>query len=199
MYACAGCDARECVKGMKNPPEGCPGLTEAVAQTTPDYQEEATLRIARVSGKIAPDHSRSRLEQTMAFARECGFERLGLAFCVSFCREAAIVARVLRENGFAVESVMCKVGGLPRDTVGLPGTGRPMCNPLAQARLLNERKTDLNIVMGLCVGHDTLFLQHSQAPATVLAVKDYANDHNPLSGIRCKQAGRCPAPTSGLT
>ena len=37
--------------------------------------------------------------------------------------------------------------------------GVHMCNPILQAEKLNEQQTDVNIVMGLCVGHDSLFLQ----------------------------------------
>ena len=35
-----------------------------------------------------------------------------------------------------------------------------------------EDDTELNIVIGLCVGHDSLFISHSKAPCTVLATKD---------------------------
>ena len=64
-----------------------------------------------------------------------------------------------------------------------PGTIEVICNPIAQSKLLNKEKTDLNIVIGLCVGHDTLFFKYSQAPVTVLAVKDRVLAHNPLGAI----------------
>lgn len=58
-----------------------------------------------------------------------------------------------------------------------------MCNPIAQARLLNKAETDLKIILGLCVGHDSLFLSYAEAPVTVLAVKDRVLAHNPLGAI----------------
>lgn len=58
-----------------------------------------------------------------------------------------------------------------------------MCNPIGQAKLLNDRKTDLNIILGLCVGHDSLFIKYSDAPITVLAAKDRVLGHNPLAAI----------------
>lgn len=58
-----------------------------------------------------------------------------------------------------------------------------MCNPIAQAQLLNDCHTDFNIALGLCVGHDSLFFRYSQAPATVLAVKDKVLAHNPLGAL----------------
>ena len=58
-----------------------------------------------------------------------------------------------------------------------------MCHPVAQARILALSGTELNILLGLCVGHDALFLQHSGAPCTVLAVKDRVTGHNPLAAV----------------
>ena len=37
---------------------------------------------------------------------------------------------------------------------------------------LNKEETDLNILVGLCVGHDSLFYKYSKAPVTTLVVKD---------------------------
>lgn len=47
----------------------------------------------------------------------------------------------------------------------------------------NEAKTDLNVVVGLCIGHDSLFFKYSEAPVTVLAVKDRILAHNPLGAV----------------
>jgi len=62
-----------------------------------------------------------------------------------------------------------------------PGTFEPACNPVAQAKLLNEAKTDMNIIVGLCVGHDMLFAKYSTAPVTTIVVKDRVTGHNPVS------------------
>ena len=58
-----------------------------------------------------------------------------------------------------------------------------MCNPLGQARALDQAGTELNLLLGLCVGHDSLFMKHSVAPVTVLAAKDRVLGHNPLAAI----------------
>jgi uncharacterized metal-binding protein len=63
------------------------------------------------------------------------------------------------------------------------GTDEAMCNPIFQAKLLNHSKTEFNILMGLCVGHDSLFFKNAEAPTTVLAVKDRVTGHNPLAAI----------------
>ena len=93
--------------------------------------------------------------------------------------------QVLKKNGFTVNSVVCKNGSIPKEFLRIqeqeklrPNTYEPMCNPIGQAMALNKSQTDLNIILGLCVGHDTLFIKYSQAPVTVLAVKDRVLGHN---------------------
>ena len=55
------------------------------------------------------------------------------------------------------------------------------CNPAAQALLLNKAKTDMNIIVGLCVGHDITFTHLSKAPVTTFIAKDRSNPHNPAA------------------
>lgn len=78
----------------------------------------------------------------------------------------------------------------PKSVVGLKNeqtlsgcAEETMCNPIGQALLMNEQKTECNILLGLCVGHDTLAMKYLEAPTTVLAVKDRVTGHNPLSAI----------------
>ena len=74
---------------------------------------------------------------------------------------------------------------LPEEDKIKPGTFEPMCNPVLQARYLNRAGTDLNIVIGLCVGHDALFNKHSEAPVTTLIAKDRVLGHNPVAALYC--------------
>ena len=118
------------------------------------------------------------------------FERLGLAFCIGLAKEAGIVEQILRDRGFEVVSVLCKAGRTSKNMIGITddekiykGTDEAMCNPIFQAELLNHSKTEFNILLGLCVGHDSLFFKHAEAPTTVLAVKDRVTGHNPLAAI----------------
>ena len=41
----------------------------------------------------------------------------------------------------------------------------------------------MNILVGLCVGHDMLFTKHSKAPVTTFIVKDRVLAHNPAGAI----------------
>ncbi|TFG62362.1 MAG: DUF1847 domain-containing protein, partial [Nitrospirales bacterium] len=91
---------------------------------------------------------------------------------------------------FEVVSICCKAGKSSKEIIGITddekifkGTDESMCNPIFQAKTLNSEAVDFNILLGLCVGHDTLFFQYSDIPTTVLAVKDRVTGHNPLAPI----------------
>ena len=79
---------------------------------------------------------------------------------------------------------------MPKSSIGLTDAdtlsgcaNEVMCNPIGQALLMNQEQTQFNILLGLCVGHDTLALKYLEAPVTVLAVKDRVAGHNPLAPI----------------
>ena len=55
------------------------------------------------------------------------------------------------------------------------------CPPVA--RVCRERRTDFNIVLGLCVGHDSLFYRYSEALVTTFVAKDRALAHNPVAAL----------------
>lgn len=54
-----------------------------------------------------------------------------------------------------------------------------MCNPAGQADFLNNHGTELNISMGLCVGHDMIFSKKSDGFVTNLFDKDFTNNNSP--------------------
>ncbi len=131
-----------------------------------------------------------RLEEVTDFAIKMDYKRLGLAFCIGLRTEAAVVEKIFSGKDFEVVSVACKVGQIPKESIGVhaeqqlsPGGSETMCNPILQAFILNSEKTDFNVLLGLCVGHDSLFFKYAQAPCTVLAVKDRVLGHNPLAAV----------------
>ena len=50
------------------------------------------------------------------------------------------------------------------------------------ARIRGE-KTELNIALGLCVGHDSMFYKYSEAPVTTLSAKDRLLCHASLGPL----------------
>jgi uncharacterized metal-binding protein len=119
------------------------------------------------------------------------YRKIGIAACVGLMPETGVFSRILTEKGIESYTVGCKIGAVDKTAVGVPnekklnkGCGHEsMCNPITQARKLAALNTDFNIVIGLCVGHDTLFLQHSKAPVTVMIVKDRVLGHNPIAAL----------------
>ena len=124
------------------------------------------------------------------FADKMVYQLLGLIFFVGLASEAKAVDKFYSQRGFEMVSVACKAGRTPKEAIGLneeqkilPNTSEPMCNPIFQADILNNEKVDFNIIMGLCVGHDSLVIKYLEAPITVLAVMDRLMGHNPLAAF----------------
>ena len=129
-----------------------------------------------------------RLREIMEFSHLMGYKHLGLAFCRGLRKEAKETAKILRENGFTVSSVICKTGGMDKTEAGIEnkvhdGEFESMCNPIAQAKFLKDAKTDFNITLGLCVGHDSLFYKYSHVNATAFVTKDRVTGNNPLACV----------------
>jgi len=131
-----------------------------------------------------------RIQEIIEFAQKMKYKRLGFVFCVGLRKEARVVEKLFSSNGFEVVSVVCKVGRVPKEKIGVRddqkisiGHFEAMCNPVLQAFVLNEEKCEFNVIMGLCVGHDSLVFKYAEAPCTVLAAKDRLLGHNPLAAI----------------
>jgi uncharacterized metal-binding protein len=141
-----------------------------------------------IPGSDAINARWTRVEDTIAFAKLMEYKKVGMATCIGLLDETNRLAAILQAQGFKPVSVCCKSGSIDKLELGLaetekvrPNTFEPACNPVAQARLLNRAETDLNIIVGLCVGHDILFTKYSDAPVTTLVVKDRVAGHNPVS------------------
>lgn len=206
---CAECPVapsrKRCLQVDGRPPEGCPTEAQAaiLARAQLEYDRpdihrfalQASLQEAegyadRDRGYAHVRPCKPRILEIAEFARRMGYHRLGLVFCAGLAREARVVAEYYRGSGFTVVSVICKVGNVPKERLGVAddqkiAVGRPeaMCNPITQAMIVNAAGTELNILLGLCVGHDSLVLKYAEAPCTVLAVKDRLLGHNPLAAV----------------
>ena len=157
------------------------------------YEDSEVRRIAQASALVESEgYCRwTRVEEICAFAKKMGFTKIGIATCISFVDLARTLSGILESHGFEVASVACKNGGVPKEAIGLrdeekirPGTHESMCNPISQAELLNRAGCELNVVLGLCVGHDSLFFRHSTGLATTLVAKDRVLAHNPVGALQ---------------
>lgn len=176
---CSICKNQRCRKGRECYPEINGGIVNK-------YQERDDLEITRAAASVEANHYQqaTRLEETRLFAKEMGYTRLGIATCIGLVDEAQQIAQYLKRY-FEVYVIVCKNGGLLKNTLGLEQIEADkdefMCNPIGQALFLNQKETDLNIICGLCVGHDMLFTKYSAAPVTTIIVKDRVLAHNPAA------------------
>lgn len=185
-YTCAYCSKHSCHNGnLKDAPLNCPTKSEDFNNIVHEYKKIENYDIAKASAEIVMDNYgyKTRLQEIIDFSKKMNYQKIGLAFCVGLSEEAKVTAKILRRNNFEVESLICKIGKIDRKEIGILNCKVPMCNPIGQAKFFNKIHTDFNIVLGLCVGHDTLFFKYSKAPVTVFAVKDRVLAHNPLGVI----------------
>jgi uncharacterized metal-binding protein len=186
-----------------NRPGYCPTNRhgDIIDATLAEYKDESDdARLARMAAKVegmcyqkvegssAVTARWTRVEDTIALARLMGWRKIGIATCIGLLAETEQLSLILTAQGLEPLSICCKAGSIDKRELGLeeadkvrPGTFEPACNPIAQAEVLNSYGTDMNIIVGLCVGHDMLFTKHSTAPVTTLVCKDRVTGHNPIA------------------
>jgi uncharacterized metal-binding protein len=209
MASCADCPFKRadrlCIALDGKHPETCPTANhgDVVAQALKEYEKphirdfarEASVQEGegygdREKGYACVRPIKPRIIEIAEFARRMKYTRLGLVFCAGLVQEGKVVAEFYRSKGFEIASVICKVGQVPKETIGILdeqkiaiGRHETMCNPITQAMMMNKAGTQFNILLGLCVGHDSMIFKYSAAPCTVLAVKDRVFAHNPLAAV----------------
>ena len=193
VYLCDMCQSKPCRRGERDDfPPYCPGrqLSKEEALGLYDQQDLDSLREAAWVEANGYCHW-TRCEEIMAYAVRCGYNHLGLAFCAGLSKEAAAYAGILRVNGFLVSPLCCKNCSVPKQEAGIPPSSmvkggaeyEASCNPVGQAHFLMEAGCQLAIILGLCVGHDSLFIKHFDGPVTVLSAKDRVTGNAPLAPL----------------
>jgi uncharacterized metal-binding protein len=193
---CAECGLMSCYRREKDFPPFCltqngdaEELAEAVALYSGDGEDG---RVARAAAEVEGTYygKLTRVEEIIAFANRIGARRIGIATCIGLMEESRLFGKILKLHKLDFFTAICKVGSVDKTEIGLPekmkvapGRHESICNPILQARILNAEKTDLNVIVGLCVGHDSLFIKHSRALVTTLITKDRVLAHNPAGAL----------------
>jgi uncharacterized metal-binding protein len=204
---CAKCGIKNkiCRSPEGQGPAFCPTLhqKEVIGKATDEYAKPDILKFAYqasvqeaecyINRGVKPyvlHPTKPRVQEICEFAKKMGYRKLGIAFCAGLHSEALSLNQILEAQGFEVISVACKAGGTSKEEIGIKdgekiriGEFESMCSPIAQAMILNEEETEFNILVGLCVGHDSLFLKYSKAYCTVLVAKDRVLSHNPCAAL----------------
>lgn len=195
QLSCTSCSLLNCYRRDREFPGFC--LTTGAApmrdEITELYRGDGeTAALARAAAEIEGQYygKLTRVEEIVAFAKQLGAKKIGIATCIGLIREAQIFQQVLTAKGLEGYTVLCKVGSVDKTEVGIPpelkvqkGCFEAICNPVLQAKLLNEWQADFNVIVGLCVGHDSLFIRYSEAPVTTLITKDRVLGHNPAAAL----------------
>lgn len=190
--SCADCGVINCDVCNKTYPVFCPTVhmdKDFKAEVLSVYDEDNNKEIMQAAARVEYEGycKKTRVEETIDFAKKMGFKKLGIATCAGLISETRALTKILRSHGFEVYGVCCKCGAVPKTTVGIDEEcmeiGQNMCNPILQAKTLNKEETHMNIIMGLCVGHDSLFCKYSEAIVTTLVAKDRVLAHNPVGAL----------------
>ena len=177
---CARCENKKCRNG-----KDCFSKDNDHKQL---YQDSDIAKLHKAASAIEASYygKETRLGEIILFAKQLQYKRIGLAFCIGLSEEAKVIEEILSKH-FEVVSVCCKVCGIDKKDFDLPQilseNKEVMCNPAGQAQLLNDAGTQLNVLCGLCVGHDAILAKVSEAPVTTLIAKDRVLAHNPAGAI----------------
>ncbi|MHA1238196.1 MAG: DUF1847 domain-containing protein [Candidatus Odinarchaeia archaeon] len=190
---CSGCKIKSCrTAELEKLPKGCVTLKykRSLDIGVKEYETKKAREIFKTAAEIeVKGYMRwPRLMEIIEFCKRLNLRKIGIAFCVGLSWEAAQISEILENNGFEVSSVVCKVGAISKKELGIPSlrgdaSKEAACNPIGQAEILNKENTELNLIVGLCVGHDILFSMYSKAPVTTLIVKDRVLGHNPAAAL----------------
>lgn len=194
---CITCAVHKCKKGEKdNLPKFCPMRDESVyeeASLLLEKHKDFFVKCSVIEKKGYGNWPRVR--EIIEFIKDMNYKRIGLAFCSGFQKEAKMLSEIFQAHEIDLISVMCKTGGTDKTVSGIPeefklkpGKFEPHCNPIAQVLVLNKEETEFNIILGLCVGHDSLFMKYSEALCTTLVAKDRATGHNPVVALYLKDS-----------
>ncbi|MHA1532040.1 MAG: DUF1847 domain-containing protein, partial [Candidatus Heimdallarchaeota archaeon] len=159
-------------------PNGCPTIEkkDVFQNARKKLEDPEILKTSQVAAHVEVTGYMEwpRVQELIVFATKMGYKKLGMAFCIGLKEEAKVLTQILEKNDFEVVTGVCTIGSLQKKEMEIPdqdtfSTAEEVgCNPIGQAYFLNSENTDLNIVVGLCIGHDINFIKHSEAPTTVL-------------------------------
>jgi uncharacterized metal-binding protein len=188
---CDACRKRSC---QYDYPDGIPNwcmatsFADVLESTRKEYSKSDTIDIYKAAGAVTTNGygKWTRIQEAIEFAKELKLTKIGMASCGALFRELRMISELFTGAGFNVTSISCQVGKVSPEARGVPemqGQRSTTCNPIAQAEILNNAGTQLNFLLGLCMGHDVLFNRYSKAPVSTLIVKDRITGHNPIAAL----------------
>ena len=183
---CGLCQNKICLKGVEC--DKFYGVNSKKENIKHYLESDSDSRILNVSSKISKNIS--RLEEVSSYIDLMKIKVIGIGFCKGLQKEGKILHEYLTNRGVECHSVICGHAGIDNEELNLRKKNKDLfevsCNPYGQATIMNNLKTELNIALGFCIGHDILFSKYSQAPVTTLVVKDRVNKHCPGKALEIR-------------
>jgi len=184
-------------RGHESYPEGIPSWCVAgtyhdvLEKAKAEYATPSTRDIYMAAGKTTAKGYMKwpRIKEAIEFSKELRVKKVGLASCMSFIIELRQISELFVGAGFEVIGPACMLGRVDPRERGISEEFYAewgyylYCNPIAQAEIMNHLGTDLNFIIGLCMGHDILFTKYSKAPVSTLIVKDKVLGNNPSAAL----------------
>ena len=153
-----------------------------------EYHKEDIEKITNSASKLVDNKragSLSRLEEIVEYLKEMNIEKIGIAYCYGLESFAEKFTQYMKKNNIKVNAVSCTVDSVSETQLDNKKTKEVVsCNPIGQAKRLNESDVKLVVSIGLCLGHDIIFNKYLEKDHTVFAVKDRVFKHNPLKALK---------------
>ena len=185
------CAKQGCWRGND---EGIPQYCQAnnyldeLESSSKKYQQPEAIDIYKAASMVGQHNNgmTPRIKEALLLAKELKLNRIGFAVCTSMEWEMGHIKKLFTREGFQVFTASCQIGrvnAVSRGVSEVKDFVRSSCNPIAQAEILNSEDTQLNFILGLCMGHDILFNLYSKAPVSTLIVKDRVTGNNPAAAL----------------
>ncbi|MGW8178232.1 MAG: DUF1847 domain-containing protein [bacterium] len=174
---CLDCEERVCLKG-----EICQFSSRRPTRVKSDI-DQMLESAADIS--METERALCRVAELVYFFLEMNYKSVGIAFCEELLDQTRVLAGVLRRF-FDVFAVCCKVGDIGPDKQSARSDFDALgstCNPLGQAEILGRFGSQINVIVGLCIGADCVFTKASKVPVTTLFVKDRMLANNPIGAV----------------
>jgi uncharacterized metal-binding protein len=105
---CAYCNRKKCSHGdLSQAPDFCPSIHHAdvLAEAKKTLRKETNFKMAQDVARTWKEYGKlTRVEETIQYARNRGYQQLGVAFCVGLSEEAAKLTNLLINEKFNVVS-----------------------------------------------------------------------------------------------
>ena len=184
------CAKQGCWRSDFNIPAYCEAnnYLDELSVANKQYSQKDSIEAYKASCIVRAnnDGMTTRIKEALLYAKEMKLKRIGFAACVSMGSELNLLVKLFTQEGFEVFTTGCQIGRVDATERGVPevqGYSASWCHSIAQAEILNKEQTELNFILGLCMGHDILFTKYSKAPVSTLIVKDRVTGNNPAAAL----------------